>query len=130
MVRSAAYRIAIVYSAALAAATMALGGRVYWAAHVALRVKLDDRIAAEMSSLVSEYRGEGPASLRMVIARREMARATNDLGYALFAPDGRRVAGLLDAARPKTGWGTIVFQDPTEGPDPARAYAVDLSDGE
>ncbi|WP_019832078.1 sensor histidine kinase [Sphingomonas sp. PR090111-T3T-6A] len=130
MVRSAAYRIAIVYSAAFAAAAMALGGGVYWAAHVALHRQLDDRIAAEMSSLISEYRGEGAASLRMVIARRENARATGDLGYALFAPDGKRVAGLLDTARPDTGWSSIAFVDPGEGDDTARALAVDLRNGE
>lgn len=130
MVPSAAYRIAIVYSAAFAAATLALGGGIYWAAHIALRNQLDDRIAAEMSSLVSEYRSEGAASLRMVIGRREMADATDDLGYALFAPDGRRVAGSLDAAKPQAGWGTIPFRDRTEGADTGRAFVVDLSDGE
>ncbi len=130
MVRSAAYRIAIVYSAAFAAATLALGGGVYWAAHVALHRQLDNRIAAEMSSLVSEYRGEGAAGLRLVIVRREAARATNDLGYGLFAPDGTRVAGLLDTPRPAAGWGSIAFLDPGKGPDTARALAVDLGDGE
>ncbi len=130
MVRSAAYRIAIVYSAAFATATLALGAGVYWAAHVALHRQLDDRIGAEVSSLVSEYHGEGAKSLRLVIGRREIARATNDLGYALFAPDGRRVAGSLDTAKPQAGWSTISFLDPTEGPDTARALAVDLQDGE
>ena len=130
MIRSAAYRIAIIYSAAFALATLALGLGVYAAAHVALRGQLDDRIAAEMSSLISEYRGEGALSLRRVIAGRETARATNDLGYALFSADGRRVAGSLDTGRPRPGWQTIVFRDPVEGADPARALAVDLGDGE
>jgi signal transduction histidine kinase len=130
MIRSAAYRIAIVYAAAFAVAVLVLGVGVYWAADRALRAQFDDRIAAEVSSLVSEYRSEGSASLRMVIARRETSRATNDLGYALYATDGRRIGGLLDAPRPKPGWQSLVFRDPVEGPDDARALAVTLSDDE
>lgn len=130
MIRSAAYRIAIVYSAAFALAISVLGLGVYWTADHALRAQLDDRIAAEVSSLVSEYRGEGSASLRMVIARRETARATNRLGYALYAADGRRIGGLLRAPRPRPGWQSLAFTDPVEGPDEARALAVALSGGE
>lgn len=130
MIRSAAYRIAIVYSAAVAVATMALGGGIYWAAQGALRGQLDTRIASEMSSLISEYRGEGIAGLKMVIARRETARATNDLVYALFGSDGRRIAGVMDLPRPPLGWQTILFHDPVEGADPARSLATDLRTGE
>lgn len=129
MIRSAAYLIAIVYSAAFAAAVILLGLGVYVSADHGLRHELDGRIAAEVSSLASEYRGEGLAGLRVVIARRETARATNDLGYALYAPDGRRVAGLLNAARPLPGWQTLAFSDPVEGADEARALAADLPGG-
>ena len=41
MIRSAAYRIAIIYSSAFALATLALGLGVYAAAHVALRGQLE-----------------------------------------------------------------------------------------
>src|ERR1700712_5237168 len=107
MMRSAAYRIATIYSAAFVVATLVLGVAVYYAAHVALQTQLDDRIAAEMSSLISEYRGEGIASLKLVIGRREVSRATNDLGYALYDPAGRRIAGALGAPVPALGWSTI-----------------------
>ena len=130
MMRSAAYRIATIYSAAFVVATLVLGVAVYYAAHVALQTQLDDRIAAEMSSLVSEYRGEGLTSLKLVISRRELARATNDLGYALYDPAGHRVAGTLSARRPALGWSTIGFVDREDASDVARSFAVRLDGGE
>lgn len=126
MMRSAAYRIATIYSAAFVVATLVLGVAVYYAAHVALQTQLDDRIAAEMSSLVSEYRGEGLTSLKLVISRRELARATNDLGYALYDPAGHRVAGTLSARRPALGWSTIGFVDREDASHVARSFAVRL----
>jgi hypothetical protein len=129
VIRSAAYRIAVVYSAAFAAAVILLGAGVGWFADHGLRRELDARIAAEASSLASEYRGEGLQSLRVVIRRRETARATNDLGYALYDGAGRRVGGLLDASRPAPGWQDLSYRDPVEGADEARALAVDLGGG-
>ena len=42
MIRSAAYRIAALYSFAYAAATIVLGAGVYWAAHDGLRRQFDE----------------------------------------------------------------------------------------
>lgn len=129
MLRSAALRIALAYALAFALATALLGVGVYRTAQSALRAEFDSRVSAEMSSLISEYRHEGEAGLREVIERREAARATNDLRYGLFAADGRRIAGLLEAARPPLGWQVLDFDDPVEGPDPARALATDIAPG-
>jgi signal transduction histidine kinase len=127
MIRSAAFRIALAYALAFALATALLGAAVYKTAQSALRTQFDNRIAAEMSSLTSEFRQEGEAGLKTVITHREAARATHDLGYGLFDADGRRVAGTMEMARPALGWQTIDLQDPTEGTDPARALAVDIT---
>ncbi|UAK25922.1 HAMP domain-containing sensor histidine kinase [Sphingomonas nostoxanthinifaciens] len=129
MARSAALRIALAYSLAFALAIALLGVTVYWTAHHALRGQLDDRISAEMSSLISEYRQEGEAGLRDVIARRETARATNDMGYGLFARDGRRIAGAIPAGPPTRGWQTLAMHDLSDDADPARALAVDIAPG-
>jgi hypothetical protein len=128
--RSAATRIALAGSAAFALAVALLGVLSYHVVDRALRVQLDDRIAAEASSLVSEYRGEGEAGLRHVIERREVARATNDLGYGLFDAAGRRIAGALEATRPTAGWQTLMFFDPAEGHrELGRGLAVDIAPG-
>jgi len=127
--RSAAYRIAFVYSAAFALAIALLGLIVFWAMHLAFERQLEGVLRDEASSLVLEYRSDGPSELRGAIAEREAMRSSNALFYALFSPDGRRIAGSLRTDRPDTGFRTITFIDPREGPDRALAYAVNLSDG-
>jgi signal transduction histidine kinase len=130
MIRSAAYRIAILSSLAYATATVALGIGVYWAAHDGLRRQFDDRIASEMSILQGEYRREGSAELHDVIARREMSGGTSDLRYALYARDGRRIAGNYLGGRPQPGLGTLMIRSVDGDIDPQRVLAADLDDGE
>jgi signal transduction histidine kinase len=130
VLRSAAFRISFVYSAAFTLAAILLGVGVLLSAQAAIRAQMDSRIASEVSSLVSEYGKEGPNELRNIIAIRETARATNDLGYGLYARDGQRVAGQLHAPRPKAGWQIISFYDPADGMDLARTYGIDLGNGE
>ncbi|WBO21304.1 sensor histidine kinase [Sphingomonas abietis] len=130
MMRSAAYRISIIYSLAFSLAMVALGGAVYLSAHVALRGQLDDRISAETSSLLSEYHREGEGSLRGLILLRGTAQATRSLGYALYAPDGRRIVGTLNAGMPQPGWQTILFQDGDDRADKARALTIVLANRE
>src|SRR5258707_680233 len=126
---SAAYRIAFTYSLALALAIIALGCVVYIAADASFRSQQDTTIADESAGLVRDFTDEGIGELRTEIAAREAGNAPNAFGYALFDAHGRHVAGKLDTPRPPAGWHDIVFIDPNEGPDPARAYACDLSGG-
>jgi signal transduction histidine kinase len=126
---SAAYRIAFTYSLALALAVIVLGGVVYVAADAAFRSQQDAAIADESAGLVRDFADEGIGELKTEIAAREAGNATNALGYALFDSTGRRIAGALDTPRPPAGWRDIVFLDPREGPDRARAYALDLKGG-
>lgn len=129
MLRSAAYRIAIVSSAAFAVATILLGLFVYVFVDAALMRQLDDRIRQEAATLERGYTAEGRAELLRAIRWRERDDPNNELAYALFAPDGRRIAGTLVTAMPGPGLRNILFLDPREGPDPARGLAVALSDG-
>lgn len=124
--RSAAYRIAFIYSAAFAAAILLLGVAVYFAADAEFRRTRDRAIADELTTLLHE--GEG-GRLVSEIHERETARATDPFGYALFDPAGRRIAGSLDTARPEPGFGMIQFHDPVEGKDTARADTAQLPDG-
>ncbi len=124
--RSAAYRIAFVYSAAFALAIVLLGVAVYFAADAEFRRARDRAISDEVTAILHEgSRGNMAAEVH----ERETAKATDSFGYALFDPSGRRVAGALDIARPDPGFGMVVFQDPEEGPDVARAKTVELPDG-
>lgn len=129
MFQSAAYRIAILSSATFALATFALGLIVYFSAHAAFIQQLDDRITADATSLAAVYRSEGDGDLIEAIDLRETGDPTNDLGYALFSPEGRRIAGTLVTALPPAGLHDIVFIDPKEGPDPARAMTTVLPNG-
>ena len=119
---SAAYRIAFTYAAAFAVAVLLLGVAVYFAADLEFRRQRDQSIAEELADLARE---RNPAELLDEINRRE---ATDTFGYALFDKEGRRIAGGLDTRRPDIGFSRILFQDPVEGPDVARAKAVDLLD--
>ncbi|HEX7851813.1 MAG TPA: HAMP domain-containing sensor histidine kinase [Sphingomonas sp.] len=124
---SAAYRIAFTYAAAFAAAILLLGVAVYFAADAEFRRQRDQALSEEVADLA----GEGNrANLAREIAERETGRATVAFGYALFDRSGKRVAGALDTPRPPTGFGEIIFRDPVEGPDLARAKAIDLANGD
>lgn len=123
---SAAYRIAFTYAAALAAAILLLGVAVYFAADAEFRRQRDQALSEEVADLAGE--GDG-AELIREIAERERGRATASFGYALFDRSGKRIAGALDTPRPLPGFSEITFNDPVEGPDLARAKAVDLAHG-
>ncbi len=127
--RSAAYRIAFVYSAAFALAMAALGVAVFWAMHVAFTRQLDAVLAEEATTLAAEYRSDGPGELGDAIAQREASRAPDRLLYALFAPDGRHRFGGFATARPEPGAQDIAYSDPQRGGATARALAIDLGDG-
>lgn len=126
---SAAYRISFLYSAVFALAIALLGAAVYFAAHAAFTHQLEVRIAEDSAALAAEYREEGAAAVHKAIAEREAGNTSNERLYALFAADGRRIDGAMDTVRPDAGWQDIVFNDPREGRDAARALAVDLPDG-
>lgn len=128
LLRSAAYRIALVSSLAFALATLALGAGVYYAAHAALARQMDASIEQARDGLLSELRDDGVSGVREALAQRE-AQGPDALGYALFDPAGRRVAGKMNAGPSPPGWQRITFIDPKEGPDPARALVTALPGG-
>ncbi|WP_366931212.1 HAMP domain-containing sensor histidine kinase [Sphingomonas sp.] len=103
-----------------------LGVAVYFAADAEFRQQRDQAISAEVADLLRE--GGGP-ELRSELAERRGTRATGGFMYALFDPGGSRVAGTLDTAMPAPGFSMIMFNDPKEGPDVARADTRVLADG-
>ncbi|MBD3774928.1 MAG: HAMP domain-containing histidine kinase [Rhodobacteraceae bacterium] len=126
--RSAAWRIATVTAIAFALATFAIGFAVHRAVHSAFQNQLESNIRQTTASLLAEYRDDGMAGLTAAIEARERSPA-NKLGFAIFSKDRKRVAGAMDTPMPDAGWRRIVFADPEEGPDPARALSTDLANG-
>lgn len=128
---SAAYRIAFTYSAAFALAISVLGIVVYFAADANFRAQLDSRIHDESVEVARAYHDRDLQDLHEAISRREAGALSKTYGYALFDRDhgGRRVWGSLHTPMPPAGFHDILFDDPREGPDGARALATDLPDG-
>lgn len=124
---SAAYRIAFINFGAYSAGLALLGVIVFAVMHIAFSRQLDSMVADEARTLQNEYAGGGESELAEAIAEREAQRSATRMLYAVFAPDGRRILGSLDTQRPPVGGHPIVFDDPQEGPDEARAATVDLS---
>jgi signal transduction histidine kinase len=127
---SAAYRIAFVNFGAYAAGLALLGAIVFAVMHIAFSRQLDSMVSDEAQTLQDEFVRGGDGELAEAIAVREASSSPTRMLYAVFTPDGRRIHGSLQANRPGAGLHPITFNDPQEGPDAARAMAVDLSPNE
>lgn len=127
--RSSAYRIAFATCGAFALAIILIGAIVFYAAHASFARQMDANIDGAQTALLAEYRAERLDGLIEAIGRRQQ-RSGDELGYALFDKSGRHVAGDLDLPRPTLGWSHVVFDDPEEGQDPARALTTSLDGGE
>ena len=127
---SAAYRIAFTNFLAFTAGLAALGVVVFVVMHIAFMRELDSTISDEAQTLVDEYKVGGSRELKEAIAEREMVNSPTRMMYAVYAPDGRRIAGSLNSLRPGLGIHDIQFIDPREGPDSARGIGIDISNKE
>ena len=126
--RSAANRIALIGFLGYAVATVALGAGVLFATHAAFSRQIDANIEQASDALQVEYRGDGLSGVIDAISQ-QRGPGPISLGTALFAPDGHRIAGNLRTTMPGPGWRQIIFFDPVEGPDPARAKVTVLPNG-
>ncbi|HEX8841373.1 MAG TPA: HAMP domain-containing sensor histidine kinase [Sphingomicrobium sp.] len=127
---SAAYRIAFANFIAFALGLALLGVVVFAVMHIDFSRQIDAMMTDEVETLTDEYRVGGQQNLADAIAEREASGSPTRMLYGVFTPDGRRILGALQANRPPLGMHDIAFVDPNEGPDTARALAVDLSPSE
>ena len=127
---SAAYRIAFTNFLAFAVGLALLGVVVFEVMHVAFKHQLDSMISDEAETLVDEYKVGGSRELNEAIAEREMVNSPTRMMYAVYAPDGRRIAGSFNGSRPRLGIHDVPFVDPGEGPDSARGIGIDLPNQE
>lgn len=124
---SAAYRIAFINFGAYATGLAALGVVVFVAMHIAFSRQLNSMVRESARILQNEYTTGGERELAEAISVRERSSSPTRMLYAVFAPDGRRIYGSLNIKRPPLGNHSLVFEDPTEGPDAAQAMTVDIS---
>ncbi|MBN8716571.1 sensor histidine kinase [Thermomonas sp.] len=126
--RSAARRIALVGLLIYAIALLPLGMAVYQATRGALLRQIDAGIEQTTAALAAEYRLQGASGVAHGLEHLAGSGPV-PIGAALFAADGRRLAGNIDTALPAPGWRRILLRDPREGPDPARALTTVQADG-
>lgn len=126
---SAAYRIAFATSAAFALITLLLGMAVFTATQSLFVRQLESRVAEDSAALIAEFRDGGGNDLAYAIEQREAGSALTEMHYGLYARDGHRVLGALEAPRPPSGWSELAIGSLPAQANPARALAVDLADG-
>jgi signal transduction histidine kinase len=127
---SAAYRIAFINFGVYSVALALLGIVVFAMMHIAFSRQLDSMVSDEARTLQDEYASGGDGELAEAIAVREASTSPTRMLYAVFTRDGRRIHGSLQTKRSRVGLHPIIFDDPKEGPDAARAKTVDLSPNE
>jgi len=127
---SAAYRIAFTNFVAFAVGLALLGFVVFTVMHIAFMRQLDSMISDEAQTLVDEYRVGGSRELAEAISEREMVNSPTRMMYAIYAPNGQRVAGSLNSKRPALGVHDIEFVDSAGSHDSARGIAIDISSTE
>ncbi|AZI37734.1 putative two-component histidine kinase [Caenibius tardaugens NBRC 16725] len=122
---SAANRIALLGWLIYAAATLLLGIAVYFATHAAFSRQIDERIEQATSALLIEYHDDGVGGVQSALDQQGRNRPIG-LGTALFDARGARIAGNLAIPLTEPGWRNIVFHDPGEGREQARAQVTVL----
>ena len=127
---SAAYRIAFVNFGVFVVVLALLGLVVFAIMHIAFTRQLDGMISDEAQTLIDEHRSGGFGELTDAIAERDKSRSPTRMLYALFASDGRRIAGTLQTSRPPVGVSDIRFVNSRKGSDSARAIAVEVARGQ
>ena len=120
LLETSTFRLALIYLASFGISALALLGFLYYATAGVMARQTEETIQAEIVGLYEQYRAEGLARLREVIALRSAAQPHRSSIYLLIDPLGQRVAGNLDRW-PKVG----------PGPEGWLTFAIEVSpDGE
>lgn len=72
-----------------------LGAAIFFAMHLAFMRQLDATLEDEGHTLANQYQADGSGEFGEAIAEREAVQSPTRLLYAVFASDGRRIAGHL-----------------------------------
>src|SRR6476646_2711190 len=103
IVRTADFRLPVIYALLFAASATILGTTFYWTILSSLERQMTLRIEAQIEILKEELQSEGEPELLEEIERRNHALAFE---YLLLDKQGNRIAGDLSVI-PKLGWSDI-----------------------
>jgi signal transduction histidine kinase len=126
--RSAAYRLAFGYTVLCAAAVLATGLAVYYAASAMVWRDFDHALAGEVAALKREYGEGGLPDLKDALTRH--ARRPNPYRYALFDRGGGVVVRQSSLPDAPPGWGEARLEPTGQASWHARFFAERLPDGE
>jgi signal transduction histidine kinase len=134
LLRTASFRLAVLYLVLFTASAVALGAFVYISVQREILTDFDERIVEETDALKSDFAAGGRERLTGIIE----ARGSGGAGffYGLVGPDGGPIAGDLRASAAGThasGWTEAQEADgeePAESePEVIRSLATPLADG-
>ncbi len=136
ILRSAAFRLAIVFAAVFAGGAIMLVVLFDAAVRSYAEQSTQKALRDETSLLLSEAQIEGPDDLKQLLTRRQADASGGAFRYLLLDPKGHQVTGALPLAVAKPGPSQITVAQP---PDPRefpshetsvmRTFGVRLSDG-
>jgi signal transduction histidine kinase len=122
------FGLTVLVSLVFALATLVIGVLAYVVTHEAMEVQLDHRTATETRALLVRAGNGGTARLASLIHQRDAAHSTASLGYLLIDPEGKRIAGMLDAQIPReSGYFELLPYGKHGGI--AQALTTDMPDG-
>lgn len=136
LLRSATFRIALLYMALFGGSAAVLLGFLWWATAGVLSVQLDETIRADIKGLAEQYERRGTAGVASIISERVSRDPEGRTVYMLTDPLRRRLVGNLDSwpsVEPdEDGWLTfelVVRGDGGGEPHLARARSFVLQGG-
>jgi hypothetical protein len=117
LLRTSAFRLALVYLALFGVSALGLLGFIYWNTAGFIASQTDQTIEAEITGLAEQYRVTGLAGLTAVVIER--SRNQRESLYLLAAGNDRALAGNLDslpdAPMDPAGWIDFAYQRPVGG---------------
>lgn len=137
LLRTTTFRLTLLFLALFTAAASAFLAYIYFATAGEVESRADARIAREMASLRSVYRGGGATALNQAVIER--STADHPLLYLLMDPTGRPISGTLAASPVRSGrsgrdWArfTVTETDPDGAllKRPARGLEQRMPNGE
>jgi len=128
VLRTASFRLAALYALLFGASVVVLGAVVLFVTRATMEGEMRARIEAESAALLRVFEEGGIE--RLVTSVHERSTNLRALNYAVFGPDGTRLAGVLPSPGKSLGW--IRLQSPIPEPngeyEPALVQVVPLSE--
>ena len=133
LLKSATFRIALLYMALFGGSSAILLGFLWWATAGVLSVQLDETIRADIKGLAEQYERRGTVGVASIISERVSRDPEGRTVYMLTDPLRRRLVGNLDTwpsvEADEDGWLTFELLVGGDEPHLARARSFVLQGG-